>query len=74
MATTGTVDVNLSHFGDTINHATTLVDFVLEGVKEQGSLIGLAIGLVIAIGLLFALIFLVLSVVPKLLSKMKGIR
>jgi len=74
MGTTGTMDVNLTTFGQTINAGTGLASEVMGGVRDQGDLIGLAIGLVIAIGLLFGLIFLVIGVVPKLIGKIKGIR
>lgn len=74
MATSGTIDVNLTAFGESINSGTGLASAVVGGVRDQGTLIGLAIGLTIAIGLLFGLIFLVLSVVPKLIGKMKGLK
>jgi len=74
MATSGSVDVNLTAISNTVNNSTELGFLVLEGVQNQGDLIGLAIGLVIAIGLLFGLIFLVIGVIPKLLAKVKGIR
>ena len=74
MGTTGSVDVNLTAISNTVNNATTLGHLVIQGVADQGDLIGLAIGLVIAVGMLFGLIFLVISIVPKLLGKIKGIR
>ena len=74
MGTTGSVDVNLTAIGNTVNNSTTLGHLVLSGVKDQGDLIGLAIGLAIAIGLLIALIFLVISIIPRLIGKVKGIR
>ena len=74
MATTGSVDVNLTAFGNTINNGTKLGHYVITGVADQGDLIGLAIGLAIAIGLLISLIFLVISIIPRLIAKVKGIR
>ena len=74
MATTGSVDVNLTAIGNTVNNSTTLGHLVMAGVQDQGDLIGLAIGLAIAIGMLIALIFLVISIIPKLIGKVKGIR
>jgi len=74
MATTGSVDVNLTAIGNTINNSTTLGHLVVQGVADQGDLIGLAIGLAIAIGLLIGLIFLVISIIPRLIAKVKGIR
>ena len=74
MAVEGTVDVNLTAISNTVNNSTELGFLVLEGIQQQGDLIGLAIGLTIAIGLLFGLIFLVIGVIPKLLSKVRGIK
>ena len=74
MATTGSVDVNLTAIGNTINNSTALGNYVMAGVRDQGDLIGLAIGLAIAIGLLISLIFLVISIIPRLIAKVKGIR
>lgn len=73
MATTGSVSIDLDNIGGIVNNATTLGDFVLEGVKDQGDLIGLAIGISIAIGLLIGLIFLVIGIIPRLLKAVKGI-
>ena len=74
MATSGEVSINLSNIGTTINNATTLGDFVMEGVKNQADIIGMAIGLAIALGLLIGLIFLVIGVIPRLIRTVKGIR
>jgi len=74
MGTSGSVDINITHIGTTVNNATTLADLVMGGVKEQGDIIGLAIGLAIAIGLLIALIFLVIGVIPRLIKAVKNIR
>ena len=74
MGTTGSVDVNLSEIGAIVNNSTTLADFIMGGVKDQGDLIGLAIGLAVAIGLLIALIFLVISIIPRLIKAVKGFR
>lgn len=74
MATTGTVDINLTAFGSTVNASTELAADVVGGVKDQGELIGLAIGLSIAIGLLIGLIFLVISIIPRLIAAVKGLK
>ena len=74
MGTTGTMDINLTAFGSSINAGTDLASEVVGGVRDQGDLIGLAIGLTIAVGMLFGLIFLVISVVPKLIGKIKGLK
>jgi hypothetical protein len=58
MATTGSVDVNLTKFGDMINNSSDLGAEVTGGVADQGALIGLAVGLSIALVLLFGVIFL----------------
>ena len=74
MATVGSVDVNLTPISNTINNATDLGASVVEGVADQGALIGLAIGLFIAIGLIVVLILLVLGIPSKLIAKVKGIK
>ena len=74
MGTTGSMDINLSTFGNTINAGTGLANDVMGGIRDQGNLIGLAIGLTIAIGLLFGLIFLVIGVIPKLIARVKGMK
>ena len=74
MATTGSVDVNLSEIGRIVNAGTTLGDLVMRGVKDQGEIIGLAIGLSIGIGLLIGLIFLVIALIPALIKKVKAFK
>jgi len=74
MATTGSVDVNLTAFGNTINNGTKLGHYVITGVADQGSLIGLAIGIALAVGLLFGIVFLVIGVIPRIMGKIRGIR
>ena len=71
MATSGSVDVNLSEIGRIVNNSTTLGDFVIRGVKDQGEIIGLAIGLAIGIGLLIGLVFLVIGLLPRLIKAVK---
>ena len=73
MGTTGSIDINLTAFGSTINASTGLAADVVGGVKDQGDLIGLAVGLSIAVGLLIALIFLVITIIPRLIKAVKGI-
>jgi len=74
MATTGSVDVNLTNFGEMINNSTDLGSEVTGGVADQGDLIGLAIGLSIAIGLLFGVVILLLAFIMTLVKKTKGIK
>ena len=74
MATTGSVDINLTVFGNTINNVTSIAEEVTGGVADQGALIGLAIGLTLAIGLLFVLIFSILAIIPRLIGKVKGMQ
>lgn len=74
MATTGSVDVNLTSISNTINNGTALGHYVLAGIAAQGSLIGTAIGITLAVGLLFGIVFLVVGVIPKLIAKVKGLR
>ena len=74
MATTGSVDVNLTPFGNMINNSTELGSEVTGGVADQGALIGLAIGLAIAVGLLFGLIVIMLGFIVTLIQKVKGVK
>ena len=74
MATTGTIDVNLTAIGGTVNASTGLGAEVIEGVKDQGEIIGLAIGLSIGIGLLIGLVFLVIALIPALIKKVKAFK
>ena len=74
MATTGSLDVNLTPFGDMINNSSLLGAEVTGGVSDQGDLIGLAIGLSIAIGLLFGVVVLLLAFIVTLVKKTKGIK
>ena len=74
MATTGSVDVNLTPFGNSINNASELGANVIGGVKDQGDLIGLAIGINIAVTLLFGVVILLLVLVVVLIRKTKNIK
>ena len=74
MATTGSVDVNLTKFGGMINNSSELGADVTGGVADQGDLIGLAIGLSIAIGLLFGVVLLMLGIIVTLIKKTKSMK
>jgi hypothetical protein len=74
MASVGTLDINLSNFGDMVNNSSKLGSEVTGGVADQGSLIGLAIGIAIAITLLFGVILLVLGYIVKLIKEVKGMK
>jgi len=74
MATTGSLDVNLTNFGEMINNSSDLGAEVTGGVADQGDLIGLAIGLSIAIGLLFGVVILLLGFIVTLIKKTKGVK
>ena len=74
MATSGSVTIELENFETSVNNATTLADFVVGGVADQGEIIGLAIGIALAVGLLFGLVFLVISVIPRIMGKIRTIR
>ena len=71
---TSSVSIDLDNITTLVNNSTTLGDLVMKGVKDQGSLMGLAIGLIIAITLLIALIFSVITIIPKLINKVKRIK
>ena len=74
MATTGSVDVNLTNFGEAINNSSQLGEQVIGGVADQGDLIGLAIGITIAITLLFGVILLMIALVITLIGRVRGIK
>ena len=74
MATSGAVTIDLDNVGEIVNNSTTLGDFVMAGVKDQGELIGLAIGIALAIGLLISLIFLVIGIIPRLIKSVKSFK
>ena len=73
MATTGSVSIDLNNIGEAVNSTNQLAERVLEGVADQGALIGLAIGLIIAIGLLIALVIFMLNKLTQVLGKTRGI-
>ena len=73
MATTGSVDVNLSKFGGMINNSSSLGANVTEGIADQGALIGLAVGLSIALVLLFGVIFLMYRQMNKVIGTSKRV-
>lgn len=74
MATTGSLDVNMTPFGNMINNSSELGASVTGGVSDQGNLIGTAIGIAIAVGLLFGVILLVLGYIVKLIKGVKGVK
>ena len=74
MATTGSLDVNLTPIGQMVNSSSSLGSNVIGGVADQGSLIGLAIGITIAIGLLFGVIFFVLGYIVKMIRETKAMK
>ena len=71
---TSTVSVDLDNVTTLINNSTTLSDFVMKGVKDQGEIIGIAIGLSIGITLLIILIFSIIKAIPRIIENVKRIR
>ena len=63
MATTGSVDINLTPIGNIVNNTTDVGAEVTEGISDQGDLIGLAIGITIAILMLVGAITAVLGII-----------
>jgi len=74
MATTGSIDVNLTPYSNMINNTSSLGANVTQGVADQGQIIGLAIGLVIGLGLLFGLIMFVYGKLTGIVSATKGLK
>ena len=69
MGTVGEVSIDLNNIGGAINNTNQLAERVLEGVADQGALIGLAVGLLIAIGLLIGLVIFMLNKLTQVLNK-----
>jgi hypothetical protein len=74
MATTGSVDVNLTNFGSMVNASSDLGAKVVTGVADQGALIGLALGLGLALIFLFGIIVYMLRQITNLIRETKGIK
>ena len=63
MATTGSVDFNLTKISNVINNSTQVAADVTGGIADQGDLIGTAIGITIAVVLLIGAIAAVLGII-----------
>jgi hypothetical protein len=74
MATTGTLDVNLTPYSQMTNNTALLGSAVTQGIADQGAVIGAVIGIVIAIGLLFGLVFFGLAKIMEVVRKTKGLK
>jgi hypothetical protein len=74
MATTGSLDVNLTPYSTMVNNTALVGAGVTQGIADQSAVIGAVIGIVIAIGLLFGLVFLGLSKIMEVVKKTKGLK
>ena len=63
MPTTGSVDVDLDNIGDIVNNSTLTGELIIEGLADQGDIIGLGIGLAIAFGFIASAILAVFGIV-----------
>ena len=63
MPTTGSVTVNLDTIGEIVNNSTNTGELIIEGVADQGDIIGLGIGLAIAFGFIASAILAVFGIV-----------
>ena len=63
MATTGSVDVNLTPIGNILNNTTETGASVTSGISDQGDLMGTAVGITIAVLLFVGLITAVLGII-----------
>ena len=73
MPTTGSVDVDLNNIGAIVNNSTLTGELIIEGVADQGDIIGLGIGLAIAFGFIagailavFGIVFVIFNFAKKL--------
>jgi len=74
MTTTGSIDVNLTPYGNTVNNSAQLAADVTAGVATQGSLIGTVMGIIIALTFLIGLIVLVFSFLFLIFRKINELR
>ena len=63
MPTVGSVDVDLDNIGDIVNNSTLTGELIIEGLADQGDIIGLGIGLAIAFGFIASAILAVFGIV-----------
>lgn len=68
MATTGTVDVNLTKFSEIINNSTLTGAETVASVADQGELIGLGVSLQVAFGLLIMAALFALGIVLSIFA------
>ena len=73
-STTGSVDINLTPYGATVNSAAQLAENVTSGITTQGTLIGTVLGIIVALGFLIGLVGLVLSLLFIILFKINELK
>ena len=74
----GSIDINLTSFSDTINSGAKFGDYFTAGFATQGNTMGIAAGITVAVGLLigalmavFGIVFAVLGMVDKLKARVQ---
>lgn len=73
-STTGSIDVNLSNIGRTINAGTGTAAGVTEGLEDYSGLIGIGIALSLAIGFLLGVVIAALAIIVYLLRYTKNLK
>jgi len=74
LATTGSIDVNLTPISNTINNSTQMASEVTGGIADESDDIGTAIGITISILFYIGLIVVVLGIIFLIFNWVKSIK
>jgi len=74
MATSGSIDVNLTKISNTINNSTEMAAEVTDGIAEESDDIGTAIGITISVLFYIGLIVVVLGIIFLIFNWVKSIK
>ena len=74
MATSGSIDVNLTKISNTINNSTEMAAEVTDGIAEESDDIGTAIGITISVLFYVGLIVVVLGIIFLIFNWVKSIK
>jgi hypothetical protein len=64
----GSIDVNLGNFSDTLNAGSAFGNYFVAGFATQGNTMGTAAGIAVAVGFLITALLAVLSIVMVILK------
>ena len=74
MATSGSIDVNLTPISNTINNSTNMASEVTGGIADESDDIGTAIGITISVMFYIGLIVVVLGIIFLIFNWVKSIK